>query len=75
MGNIHLVEEQVADGEDGLDACEQRLVLVVADGAQLPQRARVDVVDAAEGHHKLALRFQQLFRQLEATVHIYFKDK
>ena len=44
---LYLVEEHVADGEDGFDAGKERLVLLFADGAEFTQRTRVDVVDAA----------------------------
>ena len=72
---LYLVEEHVADGEDGFDAGKERLVLLFADGAEFTQRTRVDVVDAAQRHDELTFRFQQLFRQPEATVHIYMRNR
>lgn len=59
----YLCEKHVADGEDGLDAAKELLLLLVANGAELPQRPGIDVVDGPQADEEFALGIEQILRQ------------
>lgn len=64
----YLGEKHVADGEDRLDAAKELLLLFIADGAELPQWARVNVVDSPQTDEEFALRVEKILRQSESRI-------
>ena len=60
----------MTDGQDGFYGGEQEPLLLVADGAQLPERSCVHVVHGAQAARKITLRLRKLARQPQASVPI-----
>lgn len=71
----YLCEQHVADGEDGLDAAKELLLLFVADGTEFPQRSGVNVVDGPQTDEELALGVEQILRQSKPRIRFCFKKK